>query len=107
MDQILVAAEDLGDPTDLDVGWDIHFKRTKTGPNVYNVEYTLQTLKCQKGIRPLNDDERAAVAGATSIDELLPRPTPDAQKELLERLATGGSGKDEVDSSIEDEFDIS
>ena len=97
----------MGDPTDLDAGWDIHFKRTKTGPNVYNVEYTLQTLKCQKGIRPLNDAERAVVTGATGIDELLPRPTPDAQKELLERITTGGSGKDEVDSSIESEFDVS
>jgi hypothetical protein len=104
MDQILVAAEDLGDPTDLDAGWDIHFKRTKTGPNVYNVEYTLQTLKCQKGIRPLNDDERAAVAAATSIDELLPRPTPDAQKELLDRIRQAHTS--EVDDTLEAEFNV-
>jgi hypothetical protein len=107
MDQILVAAEDLGDPTDVESGWDIHFKRTKTGPNVYNVEYTLQTLKCQKGIRPLTEDERTAVAASTNIDELLPRPTPDAQKELLERIASAGAGADaNTDASIEDEFDI-
>ena len=107
MDQILVAAEDLGDPTDVDAGWDIHFKRTKTGPNVYNVEYTLQTLKCQKGIRPLTDDEKSAVSAATPIDELLARPTPDAQKELLERIMSAGAGADaNTDESIEDEFDV-
>jgi len=107
MDQILVAAEDLGDPTDIEAGWDIHFKRVKTGPNVYNVEYTLQTLKCQKAIRSLTDDEKEVVAAATPIDELLTRPTPDAQKELLERIMVGGAGADSnTDESIKDEFDV-
>jgi hypothetical protein len=104
MDQILVAAEDLGDPTDPEAGWDINFKRTKTGPNVYNVEYTLQPLKCKP--RPLTDEEREAVANSTPIDELLPRPTPDAQKELLDRIFNG-SENSEVDNSIAEEFDIS
>jgi len=64
-------------------------------------------LKCQKGIRPLTDEEQEVVASATPIDELLPRPTPDAQKELLERIMSGGAGADEnVDESIEDEFDV-
>ncbi|MEK9696141.1 MAG: hypothetical protein VW270_10265, partial [Candidatus Poseidoniales archaeon] len=63
--------------------------------------------KCQKGIRPLSDEEQAVVAAATPIDELLPRPTPDAQKELLERIMAGGAGADEnTDESIEDEFDV-
>lgn len=106
MDQILVASEDLGDPTDPEAGWDIHFKRVKTGPNVYNVEYTLQTLKCSKSIRPLSADEKAVVASSTPIDELLPRPTPDAQKELLDRI-NNGSSNEEVDDSITDEFDVS
>jgi hypothetical protein len=105
MDQILIAAEDLGDPCDPETGWDIHFKRTKTGPNVYNVEYTLNTLKCQKSIRALSDEEQEIVSKATPIDELLPRPTPDAQKELLERVMTGGN-ESNTDESIEDEFDI-
>lgn len=107
MDQILVAAEDLGDPTDPENGWDIHFKRTKTGPNVYNVEYTLQTLKCSKSVRPLGDEEQELVASATPIDELLPRPTPDAQKELLDRVFQGNKEENEVDSTISEDFDIS
>lgn len=107
MDQIQVAAEDLGDPTDVDAGWDIHFKRTKTGPNVYNVEYTLQTLKCQKSIRELTPDEKEVIAGATSIDEMLARPTPDAQKELLERIFNSGTGADaNVDDTVASEFDV-
>ena len=44
---ILTAAEDLGDPTDPETGWDVKFKRVKTGPLPYNVEYQLQVLKCK------------------------------------------------------------
>jgi len=105
MDQIRVAAEDLGDPTDPEAGWEVHFKRVKNGPNVYNVEYTLQTLKCQKSIRPLTADERAAVEAASSIDELLQRPTADQQKEYLERMMTGAT-ESNTDESISDEFDV-
>ena len=46
-EQILTAAEDLGDPTDPETGWDVKFKRVKTGPLAYNVEYQLQVLKCK------------------------------------------------------------
>ena len=38
-EQIITAAEDLGDPTDPATGWDVKFKRVKTGPLPYNVEY--------------------------------------------------------------------
>ena len=48
MEQIMVAAEDLGDPTDPETGWDIYFQRVKTGPMAFNVEYRLQALKCEK-----------------------------------------------------------
>lgn len=102
-EQILTAAEDLGDPTDPDTGWDIKFKRVKTGPLPYNVEYQLQVLKCKS--RPLTDSERALVADLKSMDDVMPRPTPDAQKELLERLRTG-EGPTEVDDEIEAEFNI-
>jgi len=51
----LTAAEDLGDPTDPETGWDVMFKRVKTGPLPYNVEYQLQVLKCKP--RALDDDE--------------------------------------------------
>ena len=83
-EQIITAAEDLGDPTDHTTGWDVCFKRVKTGPLPYNVEYQLQALKCKP--RPLTDSELAAIADLKSMDEVMPRPTPDAQKELLDKI---------------------
>lgn len=83
-EQILTAAEDLGDPTDPVTGYDILFKRTKTGNLAYNVEYTLQVLKLKP--RALTEAELAVVASAKSIDELVPRPTPEEQKEFLDSL---------------------
>lgn len=105
LEQIKTAAEDLGDPTDPDNGWGIYFKKVKTGALAYNVEYTLQVPKCMKGQRPLTAAEKAAVAAAKPIDELLVRPTADAQKELLERLRKGDQAEN-VDDTLEEEFDI-
>ena len=101
-EQIITAAEDLGDPTDPDTGWDICFKRVKTGPLPYNVEYQLQALKCKP--RPLTDEERDLVADLKSMDDVMSRPTPDAQKELLDRVRKGSD--DNVDESLEDEFNV-
>ena len=102
MEQILVAAEDLGDPTDNETGWDVHFKRVKTGPLAYNVEYQLQALKCKP--RALDEAELELIKDLKSMDEVLPRPTPDAQKELLDRLREGASNQ--PDETINDEFDV-
>lgn len=103
-DQILTAAEDLGDPTDLESGWDVKFKRVKTGPLPINVEYQLQVLKCKN--RPLDESELAVVADLKSMDDVMPRPTPDAQKELLDRLRDGTDSEADMDESIEAEFNI-
>lgn len=97
-EQILTAAEDLGDPTDYDTGWDVVFKRVKTGPLAFNVEYTLQVLRCKQ--RPLTDAEREAADKAQGIDEKYPRATPDEQKALLDKLA---AGSEEDDSQSESE----
>ena len=87
-EQIMQAAQDgLGDPTDPDTGWDIQFRRVKTGPLAFNVEYTLQVLKCKN--RPLTDAEREAVKAAQPVDEVFVRPTPDEVKKLLERITSG------------------
>jgi hypothetical protein len=92
-EQIVTAAEDLGDPTDYDTGWDVVFKRVKTGPLPFNVEYTLQVLRCKP--RALSDDERAMADAAKSIDEKFPRPNADEVKALLEKIT---SNEDEADS---------
>ena len=99
---ILTAAEDLGDPTDPETGWDVKFKRVKTGPLAYNVEYQLQALKCKP--RALDDEEKAAIADLKSMDIVMARPTPDAQKELLDRVRKGSD--DNVDETLEDEFNV-
>jgi len=104
-EQILTAAEDLGDPTDPETGWDVKFKRVKTGPQVYNVEYQLQVLKCKP--RPLDDSEKELLDSLKSMDDVMPRPTPDAQKELLDRLRDGAAEANNVDEdAIEEEFNI-
>lgn len=107
MDQILQAAEELGDPTDPETGWEVHFKRTKTGPHVYNVEYTLDQIKCLKNQKPATKEQKAEMEAATSLDELLPRPTPEVQKELLDRIHRGESADDNTDKEVSSEFDVS
>ena len=98
----MVAADDLGDPTDPAEGWDIYFQRVKTGPMAFNVEYRLQALKCKK--RPLNEEETAATADLRSMDDVLPRPTPDAQLELLQRVTTPAN---DTPDEVSNEFKIS
>ena len=94
--------EELGDPTDPVTGYDIFFKRKKTGPQVFNVEYQLQVLKCKP--RELEEWEKDLVANLKSMDDVLPRPTADAQLELLRRLT---SNEGEVADEVSEEFDVS
>ena len=96
-EQILTAAEDLGDPTDYDTGWDVVFKRQKTGPLAFNVEYTLQVLRCKP--RALTEAERAAADSAQNIDDKFPRPTADEVKALLEKITTASAEEDDLDES--------
>jgi hypothetical protein len=91
--QILTLAEDLGDPTDINDGWDINFKKEKTGPLPFNVEYTLNQIRCKK--RPLTEDEKQLLTEMKPLEEILPRPTAEAQRKLLEKLSTG----DDVEST--------
>lgn len=100
LEQIMLAAEELGDPTDPETGWDVHFKRVKTGPQVYNVEYQLQVLKCK--VRALDKDEAALVAGLQSMDDILPRPTAESQKEFLENLMSESAGS--IPNDVEEEL---
>ena len=100
LEQIMLAAEELGDPTDPETGWDVHFKRVKTGPQVYNVEYQLQVLKCK--VRALDNDEAALVAGLQSMDDILPRPTAESQKEFLENLMSESAGS--IPNDVEEEL---
>lgn len=92
-EQILNAAEDLGDPTSVEDGWDIVFKKQKTGSLAFNVEYTLSVLRCKK--RALTDEELQIVESAQSIDELVPRLTADEQKKFIEENILDSAKSDE------------
>lgn len=85
-EQIITAAEDLGDPTDYDTGWDVVFKRVKTGPLPFNVEYQLQVLRCKP--RALTKEEQVMAEATKSIDEKFPRATPDEILALLQKITT-------------------
>ena len=98
-EQIITAAEDLGDPTDPATGWDVKFKRVKTGPLPYNVEYQLQVLKCKN--RELSEEEMSLISDLKSMDDVMTRHTPDAQKELLDRIRGTEAN---VDEELEAEF---
>jgi hypothetical protein len=99
-EQIVSAAEDLGDPTDPDTGWDVVFKRTKTGPLAFNISYDLSVLRCKP--RALSEDERAAVAAAKSIDEKYPRPTEAEVLALLEKITTNTEDDEGADSAAQE-----
>lgn len=86
-EQIINAAEDLGDPTDPEKGWDVVFKRAKTGPLPFNVEYTLSVLRCKQ--RALSPEELALVNEAVDIDTKYVRPTADQVKASLEKIVAG------------------
>ena len=99
-EQIMTAAEDLGDPTDYDTGWDVVFKRVKTGPLAFNVEYQLQVLRCKP--RKLTAEEREMADAAKAIDEKYIRPTEAEVLALLEKI-TSGTDADETQSEAEKE----
>lgn len=99
-EQIITAAEDLGDPTDYDNGWDVVFKRQKTGPLPFNVEYTLAVLKCKR--RALSAEERALADAAEDIDSKFPRPTPEEVKAAVEKILAG-SGDEGDDTTVDRE----
>jgi hypothetical protein len=96
-EQIVSAAEDLGDPTDMDTGWDVVFKRTKTGPLAFNISYDLSVLRCKP--RALTDAEREAAQAAKSIDEKYPRPTEAEVLALLEKVTTNADEGDAEDTA--------
>lgn len=98
-EQICSAAEDLGDPTDPKEGWDVVFKRQKTGPLPFNVEYTLSVLRCKK--RALTAAELAAVEESITIDAKFVRATPAEVLVTLERISAGG--EEEVAEGVDAE----
>ena len=59
-------------------------------------------MKCKP--RALTDEEKEAIADLKSMDDVMPRPTPDAQKQLLDRVRNTGEETD--DEALEAEFNV-
>lgn len=79
------------DPTDLETGFDIIVDRVKTGPLAYNVEYQLDQFGMMDTMsETLSAEDLELLKELKSIDEVVPRPTPDEQKKELEALLSGG-----------------
>lgn len=97
--QIMDVAEELGDPTNPDTGWDLVVMRAKTGPQAFNVEYTLKQLKCKT--RKLDDEEKETVNKMPPIDELVPRQTPEEQKDLIERMFLNVEGTETDEDAVD------
>ena len=104
-EQIMTNIEDLGDPTDPEMGWILKFSKKKNGPLPINMEYTIQTMKCSKSKGPLSPEEVEAISKSKTIEDSLPRPTPEQQKELLEKLMRGDD-EDAIDESVEEELQV-
>lgn len=100
-EQIIDAAgQGLGDPTDINTGWDVIFKKTKTGPLPFNVEYTLQVLKCKN--RALTDAEKEVAATAEDIDKKYKRPTADEVKKALDKITNVASDDPVTDAGAKE-----
>ncbi len=99
---VQAVANELGDPTNADKGWDLVLTRTKTGSAAFNVEYTVEQLKCKP--RPLSEEEREAVANMDPIDSLVARPTPEDQKAFVEKaFGVGAAGAEIKNEGISEE----
>jgi len=101
-EQIITVAEDLGDPTDLETGYDIYVKRTKTGSHAFNVEYQVQQLKLKT--RALTLEEIAVVEEMKPIEILLPRPGAEDQKSFIERFIMAPAGDTNEDKEAVDDL---
>lgn len=93
-------ANELGDPTNIDKGWDCIVKREKTGSHAFNVEYTLKQLKCKT--RALTETERETVSNMPNIDELVPRQSASEQKVFIQKMFFP-SPDDDTDTEVDDE----
>lgn len=101
---IVSLVEDLGNPGDPKDGWDIVFTKAKTGPKVFNVEYTLQQMKCSKSKAPVSAEVAAMFDAHPSIDDVLKRAPPEDIKKYLDNLRAGAPAADKAGESVDDEI---
>ena len=96
------AKKKLGDPTDPKKGWDIIFTKKKTGPQPFNVEYTLETFELENSA--LSDEDLKAIEEAGKIEDLVKLPTPEEQEAFIKNYILGDE-EEKVPDDVKDEFD--
>ena len=101
--QILRLAQKLGDPTDPVDGWDIVFTKEKTGPQPFDVEYSLDQIECANAKSPLTDKELEMIAEEPPINDVVIRRTPEEQKQFIEERILG-TDTDDVDDEAASEL---
>jgi len=96
------AKKKLGDPTDIENGWDVVFTRKKTGPKTFNVEYSLETFDLKN--TPLSAEDKAAIAEAKeaygTIEDIAKLPTPEEQETFIKNYIL--PKEEEPDTETED-----
>ena len=99
-----VAEQLEADPADLENGFEVVVKKAKTGPKVYNVEYSVRELMCKQ--KPVTDEDRALIAKAKDISELFPRKTPAEQRADLVRIMTPRNEDSDPDPDVDPKLGI-
>jgi len=97
------AKQKLGDPTNVETGWDIVFTKTKTGPQTFNVEYKLETFKLEPSA--LTDENIAAIAEAGKIEDITVRPTVEELQLFIKNYIVGDEPEEEKEEDTPEEFD--
>lgn len=96
------AAKHWGDPTNPKTGMKLVVTKAKTGPQAYNVEYTVDVLGCE--VLPLTEEQITELAESPTIDEIFVRQTPDDQKTNIERIWF--TAEDEEEKKNDDDIDF-
>lgn len=102
-ESILDAAKaKLGDPTDVENGWDVVFTRKKTGPKAFNVEYKLETFELENSA--LSKEDLAAIEEAGTIEDFIKISTPEEQEDFIKNYILPKE-ENEVPDDVSKELD--
>jgi hypothetical protein len=99
------AKKKFGDPTDPEAGWDIIFTRRKTGPQPFNVEYSLEVFEVANS--PLSEEDKTAIEEAGKIEDVVKLPTPEEQESFIKNYILPKNGEEDVDNEIQEELNES
>jgi hypothetical protein len=95
------AQKKLGDPTDAEEGWDVVFTKKKTGPQPFNVEYTLETFELTNSA--LSEEDLEAIEKAGKVEDIAKLPTPEEQEQFIKGYILDEPA--EMSDDVADELD--